>query len=289
MYRWLFAALMLAAGGVGASSASTPSTAPAVTPRPAGLATTAAEVISRNVAARGGLDAWRKVDTVVWFGHLERSDKPNLHTPFVMQIARPNRTRFEIKDRFDDYTRIFSGTTGWKVRPGNNGQPGVKSFSKEESAFSKEEFPLDGPLIDYEAKGVKATLDGIDMLDGRKAYRLSLVLASGAQRKVWIDVETNLELRYDRPATSPIAPGKPVATFYGGFIAAGGLQFPNNITTSTTPEDRSHAPTERIVIDHIELNPKFDDQTFLPPPTPMHRGGKVQIPSNGLPVGPRGQ
>ena len=288
MRPWLIAALMLASSAAGAS-ASTPATGPAAGPGPAALATTAAEVISRNVAARGGLDAWRKVDTVMWFGHLERSDKPGMHTPFVMEIQRPNRTRFEIKDRFDDYTRIFSGKSGWKVRPGQNGQPGVKSFSKEEVAFSKEEFPLDGPLIDYEAKGVKAMLDGIDTIDGHKAYRLSLVLASGAQRKVWIDVQTNLELRYDRPATSPMAPGKPVATFYGGFIGAEGLQFPNDITTSTSPEATPRQAVDRLVIDRIVLNPKFDDQTFLPPPTPMHRGGKVEIPSNGMPVGPRGQ
>jgi hypothetical protein len=32
----------------------------------------------------------------------------------------------------------------------------------------------DGPLIDYHAKGVTADLDGIDTVDGRKAYRLSL-------------------------------------------------------------------------------------------------------------------
>jgi len=250
-------------------------------------ATTAAEVIARNVAARGGLDAWRKVDTMMWYGHLERSAQPGMHIPFVMQIQRPNRTRFEIKERFEQYTRIFAGDHGWKVHPGTNGQPTVTSFSKEELEFSRDEFPLDGPLIDYAAKGVTASLDGIDLIDGRKAYRLSLRLASGAERKVWIDIETNLELRYDRPATSPIAPGRPVATFYGGYLSADGLKIPSAITSSAAPDAAQRQAADRLVIDRVEINPKFDAQTFLPPPTPMHRGGKVQIPSNGLPTGPR--
>jgi outer membrane lipoprotein-sorting protein len=273
------AALVLAVACVGASQG-------AVQPSVA-LATTADEVISRNVAARGGLEAWRKVDTMMWYGHLERSGKAEMHIPFVMQIQRPNRTRFEIKERFDQYTRIFSGDHGWKVRPGNNGQPNVKSFSKEEVAFAKEEFPLDGLLIDYQAKGVKASLDGLDTVDGRKAYRLSLRLATGGERKVWVDVDTNLELRYDRPATSPLAPGKPVSTFYGGYASVDGLQIANAITASASADPAQRAAADRLVIDRIVVNPKFDAQTFLPPPMPMHRGGKIQIPSNGMPSGVR--
>ena len=250
-------------------------------------ATTAAEVIARNVKARGGLEAWRKVNTMVWYGHLERASSPGMHIPFVLQIKRPNLTRFEIKERFDQFTRIFAGEHGWKVRPGNNGQPSVKSFSKEEVAFAKDEFPLDGPLIDYQAKGVTAELDGIDAVDSHRAYRLSLRLASGAERKVWIDVDTNLELRYDRPATSPLAPGKPVATFYGGYATVDGLKIPNSIVSTPSPDPAQRAAADRLVIDRFVVNPTLDDQSFLPPPTPMHRGGKVQIPSNGMPSDPR--
>ena len=281
MSRALFtAAAVLFAAGIGITASGAPHV-------PAAPATTAAEVIARNVRARGGLEAWRKVDTMVWYGHLERASSPGMHIPFVMQIKRPNRTRFEIKERFDQFTRIFSGDHGWKIRPGNNGQPTVKSFSPEEVAFSKDEFPLDGPLIDYQVKGVTAGLDGIDTVDSHRAYRLSLKLASGAERKVWIDVETNLELRYDRPATSPLAPGKPVATFYGGYDTVDGLKIPNSIVSTPSPEPAERAAADRIVIDRIVINPTLDGQAFLPPPTPMHRGGKVQIPSNGMPSDPR--
>ncbi len=274
---------------------------------PKAPATTAAEVIARNVAARGGLSAWRQVNTMVWLGHLERagrSDGPRI--PFVMQLQRPNRTRFEIKEQYSQFTRIFDGNHGWRVRPGNNGQPDVKSFSKGEVDFAREEFAIDGPLIDYEAKGVTAGLDGIDMLEGRKAYRLSLKLASGVPRKVWVDTETNLEVRYDRPATNPLAPGAPVSVFYDGYATVDGLTLPNRLITRSAPEPapaasgadgpvsaKSTAPAndsvrqtgDRLVIDKIIINPKLDAEAFLPPSTPMHRGGKVLIPGDGTPTG----
>jgi hypothetical protein len=250
------------------------------------LATTAAEVIDRNVAVRGGQEAWRKVNTMMWLGHLERGGRADgPHIPFVMQLERPNRTRFEIKEQYNQFTRIFDGSRGWKVRPGNDGQPDMKAFSKEEVNYARDEFAIDGPLLDYKAKGVTADLDGIDMLDGHKAYRLSLKLASGTARKVWVDVETNLQVRYDRPATSPFAPGAPVSLYYTGYKTVDGLKIPAGLQTSSAPNRSVRETGDKLVIDRMIVNPKLDAQAFLPPPTPIRRGGKVLIPGNGAPSG----
>lgn len=254
------------------------------------LASTAAEVIDRNVEARGGLEAWRKVNTLMWYGHLERGGRTDgPHIPFVMQLERPNRTRFEIKEQYSQFTRVFDGSRGWKVRPGNNGQPDMKTFSKEEVNYARDEFAIDGPLLDYKAKGVTADLDGIDVLDGRKAYRLSLKLASGTMRKVWVDVETNLEVRCDRPATSPFAPGAPVSMYYTGYKTVDGLKIPEDLQTSSAPNSSVRDTGDRLVIDRIIVNPKLDAQTFLPPPTPMRHGGKILIPGDGTMTGAHSQ
>jgi hypothetical protein len=239
------------------------------------LATTAAEVIERNVAARGGIEAWRKVETMAWLGHLERTSKPGQSVPFAMQLKRPNLTRFELREQANDFTRIFDGSHGWKVRPAADGRPETKSFAPEEVNFSRTEFVIDGPLIDYQAKGVTADLDGIDMIDGRKAYRLSLVLPSGAQRKVWIDTKTNLDIRCDRPATNPLKPGAPVSVYYRDYATVDGVKVPRSIETGVGAE-----AADKLVIEKILVNPKLDDGTFMPPTVPMRRGGHVRIPAN---------
>jgi hypothetical protein len=240
-----------------------------------GLAKTAAEVIDRNVAARGGLDAWRKMDTMVWLGHLEHGGQETQRIPFVMTLKRPNLTRFELKEQFSQFTRIFDGAHGWKVRPGSDGRAETKSFSPEEANFARTEYVLDGPLIDYHAKGVTADLDGIDTVDGRKAYRLSLKLPAGAERKVWIDIKTNLEIRSDRPATNPLKPGAPVSVYYRNYAAVDGLQIARSIETGVGSGEAG----DKLVIDRVLVNPKLDDGTFAPPATPVRRGGHVRIPA----------
>jgi hypothetical protein len=253
---------------------------PAGPREPAGgqsLAKTAAEVIDRNIAARGGLDAWRKVEAMVWLGHLEHGSRDAERIPFVMTLKRPNLTRFELKEQFNTFTRIFDGAHGWKLRPASDGRPETKQFSPEEVNFARTEFVIDGPLIDYQVKGVTAELDGIDTMDGRKAYRLSLKLPSGGERKVWIDTKTNLDIRYDRPATNPLKPGAPVSVYYRNYAAADGVQVARSIETGM---GGGAVAGDKLVIDRVLVNPKLDDGTFAPPPMPLRRGGHVRIPSS---------
>jgi hypothetical protein len=253
---------------------------PAAPEKPNGersLAKTAAEVIDRNVAARGGLDAWRKVDTMVWLGHLEKGGRETQRVPFVMTLKRPNLTRFELKEQFEQFTRIFDGTHGWKLRPGADGRPETKAFSPEEAKFARTEYVIDGPLIDYQAKGVTADLDGVDTVEGRKAYRLSLKLPSGAERKVWIDIKTNLDIRLDRPATNPLKPGAPVSVYYRDYADADGIQVARSIETGVNAGGT--VAGDKLVIDRVLVNPKLDNGTFALPPTPMRRGGHVRIPT----------
>jgi hypothetical protein len=243
-----------------------------------GLAKTAAEVIERNVAARGGLDAWRKVDTMVWLGHLEHGGKETQRIPFVMTLKRPNLTRFELKEQFNQFTRIFDGAHGWKLRPGADGRPETKPFSPQEVNFARTEFVIDGPLVDFQTKGVTADLDGIDTVDGRKAYRLSLKLPNGGERKVWIDIKTNLDIRLDRPATNPLKPGAPVSVYYRDYADADGVQVARSIATGVNAGGT--VAGDKLVIDRVLVNPKLDDGTFALPPTPMRRGGHVRVPAS---------
>jgi hypothetical protein len=274
-------ALTLICGAWVAGAASNASLAAPAQPREPGgarsLAKTAAEVIDRNIAARGGLDAWRKVETMVWLGHLEHGGREVQRIPFVMTLRRPNLTRFELREQFNKFTRIFDGAHGWKLRPGAEGRTDAKAFSPEEVNFARTEFVIDGPLIDYQAKGVAANLDGIDTVDGRKAYRLSLKLPSGGERKVWIDTKTNLDIRYDRPATNPLKPGAPISVYYRDYAAADGLQVARSIETGDG--GGGAAAGDKLVIDRVLVNPKLDDGTFAPPATPLRRGGHVRVPA----------
>jgi len=273
--------LIMAPGAPAASEASRP-------------ARTVEEVIARNVAARGGLEAWRKIDTMAWLGYIEHGavSKSTPQIPFVMQMQRPNLTRFELKEQMTQITRIFDGQHGWRIRPGSDGRPEARGFGPEEVKFAQAEYVIDGPLIDYQAKGVTVGLDGIDVVEGRKAYRLSLRLPSGAERKIWIDVRTNLEVRLDRPSNSPFAPGKPVTVYYRDYQTEGRVKLAHVIETVAAPGGAPTETSDRLVIRHVIINPKLEQTAFVPPPLPLRHGSGgalVRIPGNvpGQPSGAR--
>src|SRR5512142_250036 len=66
-----------------------------------------AQILERNAAARGGLEAWRKTQTMVWGGRVERGDGSGVGMPFMFFQKRPNRTRFEIVVDKAKAVRVF--------------------------------------------------------------------------------------------------------------------------------------------------------------------------------------
>jgi hypothetical protein len=235
----------------------------------AGTELTAEQIIEKNVAARGGLEAWRKIDTMMWFGHLESARAQVPIMPFTMQQKRPNKTRFEINTAGEKTLRVFDGTRGWKVKPARNGRgSGPEPYTPQEVTFAFRSQGIDGPLIDYQAKGNRVALEGIDEIEGQKAFRLKVELASGETDHVWIDAITFLEVRLDRPSYGPARTLATVSMFYRDYKPVENLQIPMVIETAGGPG----APPDKLVIDRAFLNTPVDDRAFAQPGAHERRG-----------------
>lgn len=244
---------------------------------------TAAQIVEKNVAARGGLDAWRKIQTMVWIGHIESANAPSPSLPFAFELKRPNKTRFEIRSQNQLSVRIYDGAHGWKVRPGGNGMPQLQAYSADELSAARDGGGIDGPLMDYQAKGVAVALDGRDEVEGRKAYRLSLTLPSGARHHVWIDAQNFLDIKYDRSARNSFGQTGTVAVFYRNYKTIDGLQIPSMIESGVG----SGKVTDKMVIDKVLLNPPLDDRMFAKPNLPGARGNMVSVDAEPSPQAAR--
>jgi len=220
---------------------------------------TAAQVVERNVAARGGLEAWRKVQTMVWVGHMESIHAPVPSMLFVMQQKRPNKTRFEINALGEKTVRVFDGERGWKLKPNREGGPEVKPFSFQEANFARAAQVIDGPLIDAATKGNTVTLEGLDEIDGRKAYRLGVRLLTGENDRVWVDAQTFLDIRYDRAFGG--AGRSTVTVFYRDYKTIEGLQIPSVIETGAG----EGVKPDKMVIERVMPNAPVDDRVFARP------------------------
>jgi outer membrane lipoprotein-sorting protein len=221
-----------------------------------------AQVLEKNAAARGGLEAWRKVQTMIWSGYVERADRSGPRLPFMFEQKRPNLTRFEIVADKQKSVRVFDGKQGWKLRASATGRPEVQPYTDEERRAASDALVIEGPVLDAAAKRVEMTLDGLEEVEGRQAWRLRAKLPSGTTQRVWIDAETFLELKYDRPARD--AAGRPttVAVYLRNYQAFEGLQIPFTIETGTPG---GGPVADRLVIERIAIDAVLPDGMFARP------------------------
>lgn len=225
------------------------------------VALTAAEVVERNAAARGGVEAWRRVESMVWAGHVERPGWDGRRAPFVLEQKRPGRTRFEVGVNGQRAVRAFDGREGWKLLASGRGPPEVRAYTPQEVAFARGSPVIEGPLMDEAARGATVTLVGLQDLDGKTTYVLGLRLASGASYRVWVGADDFLELRYDRELVD--AQGRPALTSvrFRDYRTVQGLRLPFTIETGGA----DGKPGDRLVIETVAINPALDDRDFARP------------------------
>jgi hypothetical protein len=256
----------------------------------------AAEIVDKNVTARGGLQAWRGVQTMTLSGKLgaggnqrtplsvpfpgprkaqgtvlPQRPTAEVQLPFVMELKRPGKARFELQFNKQTAVQVFDGVHGWKLRPFLNRRE-VEPYSAEEMKRASTQGELDGFLIDYAAKGTRVELDGIEKVEGRDAYKLKLTLKSGDVTHVWVDSQTYLEAKVEGQPRRLDGTNHPVEVYYRDYRPVSGLQIPFVLETRVLPVAKTAVglrdtpvPPEKIVIEKVAVNEKLDDALFSKP------------------------
>jgi hypothetical protein len=235
------------------------------------------QIIEKNTAARGGIDAWHKVDSMVWVGRVETSGN-GAPARFVLAMKRPNKTRFEIVSMNRMALRVFDGTHGWKLRPMRRDEDAnMQPYNAQELQFAHDEQVIDRPLIDHAAKGIKVSLAGVEQIEGHQAYRLELAMPSGATRQVWVDASSFLEIKSEHETRTLLGQRVPVDVYYRDYRSFGGVKMPVMIESGAA----SARPIDKLIIEKIELNPQVDDKMFERPLVAVARGRSIELPPAG--------
>lgn len=288
--RFLIPAALL---GLGLSPAIAATDSKQAESPPAAAQMTAEQIVARNVSVRGGLQAWRAVEALSMSGKMEvgtgdstarairvanggkvtrrkvalQSDtadkdqaQQQVQLPFELELARPNKSRIEIEFAGKKAVQVYDGSRGWKLRPflnRNDAEPFTQDEAKAESA--KEQ--LDGPLVDYAAKGTKLALEGVEAVDGHDAYKLKLTLKSGKAQHVWIDTHSFLDVKVEGTPRRMDGKLHTVWVYQRDFRPIGGLMVPFQLETAVD----GYRETHKTTISKVILNPKLAQTAFAKP------------------------
>ena len=289
--RRLAAGLVAAFAGIGLACHAAGATSDAAAPR-----LSADQIVQKFIAARGGLQAWHAVQSMNWTGRMQvgygdsvsrseryvsnsfkrsvkaqrlaaehqeeiakREGEKQVELPFLIEMKRPAKSRVELQFAGKTAVQVYDGQNGWLKRPYLN-RDGWEPFSAEQAKSQVGKWELEGPLMDYAAKGAKVAFEAMEPVEGHDAYRLKLTLKSGEVQHVWIDAKSFLDVKVEGTPRRMDGKMRAVYVYQRDFRAESGVVAPHVLETAVD----GYAATHKMFIEKVSLNPPLDDAWFVP-------------------------
>jgi outer membrane lipoprotein-sorting protein len=270
--------------------------APAADGKSAPAKLTAAQIVQKHLAARGGAQAWAGVQTLACNGKMDlgygdalarsrrymtasasrngkgarglppwavtkSSDRKQVQVPFVLEMKRPGKSRVEIEFGGKKAVQVFDGKNGFMLRPFLNRDDWVP-FTAEQVAQQRR-WNLEDPLMEHAAAGTRVELASTGRVGGREAYELKLTRKDGSVQHVWIDARTFLDVKVEGAPRRMDGKLRTVWVTQRDFRPVKGVMVPFVLETSVD----GFPDTHRVVVDKVALNPRLDDARFTKPRT----------------------
>ncbi len=222
------------------------------------LAQTADELVNKNIEAKGGLEKIKAVKSV------RMSGKTVLPGGFVaatgQENMRPNLLRETFSLQGMTAVQAYDGSTGWQIQP-FGGKKDPQFMGEDDLRDLIIDSDIDGPLVDYKAKGNTVEFMGHDVVDGDDALRLKVTLKNGDIVYYFLDPDTYLEIRKE---TQEFIRGsvRDNASEMGSYKPVAGVMYPFSVSTGPRNDPSQWQTT---TMDKIEVNVPLQSSDFAVP------------------------
>jgi len=236
---------------------------------PAGFAqnenqATVDQLVSKNIEAKGGADALNALQSLRLSGKM-LVQQGQLQLAYLQTKERPGEVRTEGTIQGMTQIEAYDGKEGWRVSP-FFGRRDPERMSADDLKALQEQAEIDGPLVDWKAKGSTVEYLGTEEVDGTLAHKLKVVRKNGDVSFVYLDPDHFLEFRILTQRTRHGA-YEEVETDLGDYEKTAGVFIPTSIESG-----RKGDPDKRkIIIDKVEANVPVDDTIF-------HFPGQISLP-----------
>jgi len=222
------------------------------------------ELIAKNIEAKGGASALHSLQTLRLAGKM-LVQEGQIQLTFMQIKKRPDEVRTEASLQGMTQIEAYDGKDGWRVSP-FFGRKDPERLSADDVKALVEDAEMDGPLVDWQAKGNVVEYLGTEDVDGTPAHKLRVVRKNGDVSFVYLDPDHFLEIRVLTQRTRHGA-HEEIETDLGDYEKAGGVFVPTSIEFGR----KGDPDKQRIIIDKVEANVPVDDTIF-------HFPGQISLP-----------
>src|SRR5213595_2341135 len=213
------------------------------------------ELVAKNVAAKGGADALRALQSVRLTGKM-LVNEGQMQLGYAETKKRPDEVRTEATLQGMTAVEAYDGKEGWRISP-FQGRKDPEKMSADDVKPLMEDAEIDGPLVNWKEKGSTLEYVGREDVDGTSAYKVKVVRKNGDVNFVYLDPDHFLEIRI---LTQRIRHGAQVETEtdLGDYEKVGGVFIP----FSEEAGSKGSTDKQKIIIERGEPNVAVDDAVF---------------------------
>jgi hypothetical protein len=218
------------------------------------------ELVQKNIDARGGLAALRAMASLKIIGRLGFSQgDTSIELGYVALARRDERLRNEISMQGLTQVSAYAAGDAWIINP-FQGRRDPERMSAEDAKDFEVNADLDGPLVDWRAKGHTVEYLGTEDIDGTLAHKLKVTLKNGDIQYRYLDPDYFLDIFVvDQMTRRGIR--RELETELGNYEKVAGVYLPFSQESGPRGQPRS----QKLVIEKAEPNVTMDDSLFAFP------------------------
>ena len=250
-------------------------------------AQTAEEIITKNVAARGGAEKFLTIHSMI-VTTIEESNWGGTGSS-ILRIARPDRMRFDYTWKASRNASViaivtaFYGKVGWWADQHKGVQePNTVSNDQLKLLREQAEYQFAESYGELQASGNTIELIGKEAVEGKACYKIRFETVGGQIRYVYYDAESYLVARTDDIVPMKDKKERHLTTSIGDYRSIDGILFPHAfkveaaMTSAFASAEKLPLPfvffqrkkdSTTSTIKTIEINPGIDDSLFQIPST----------------------
>jgi len=216
----------------------------------ASFSQTADEIISKHIAAIGGVENWKKVNTIVMDGSMNVMGRE-----VGVKITQVNLkgSRQDISVAGMSGYQFMTPESGWMFMP-FQGQAKPEPMPADLVKEGLDDLDLQGNLIDYKTKGHTVEYIGTEDVEGTECLKLKVTRKNSGEQTLFFDPASYLLVR---AVTKQKAMGQEteMKVDMSDYKEVNGVKVPFSVTQ----------PFGTVVFSSIKINEPVDEKLFAAP------------------------